>query len=70
MFENSQKTAVVQCLNGHWIGNVILACQPTHCAIPKIEHADVDCPNGTNYRDRCTFRCRNNALMIGITSKR
>ncbi|OZC08631.1 hypothetical protein X798_04312 [Onchocerca flexuosa] len=65
MFQNSQKTATVQCLNGHWIGNVNLVCQPAQCAIPKIENADVDCPNGTNYRDRCTFRCRNNAMMIG-----
>ncbi|KAM3729084.1 Pappalysin-1 [Dirofilaria immitis] len=65
MFENSQKTATVQCLNGHWIGNMNLICQPIHCAIPKIEHADIDCPNGTNYHDRCIFRCRNNAMMIG-----
>ncbi|VDM11560.1 unnamed protein product, partial [Wuchereria bancrofti] len=65
MFENSQKTATVQCLNSHWIGNMNLACQTTQCALPKIEHADVNCPNGTNYRDRCIFRCRNNAIMIG-----
>ncbi|KAL3989294.1 hypothetical protein ACH3XW_27090 [Acanthocheilonema viteae] len=65
IFENSQKTVIVQCLNGQWIGNVNLACQPIHCAIPKIEHAEVDCPNGRNYRDRCTFRCGNNAIMIG-----
>uniref|UniRef100_A0A915PPJ6 Sushi domain-containing protein n=1 Tax=Setaria digitata TaxID=48799 RepID=A0A915PPJ6_9BILA len=65
MFENSQKTATVQCFNGRWIGNMNLACQPIHCPVPKIENAELDCPNGTNYHDRCTFRCRNNAMMIG-----
>ncbi|VIO88072.1 Uncharacterized protein BM_BM18162 [Brugia malayi] len=65
MFENSQKTVTVQCLNSHWIGNMNLACQTTQYVLPKIEQADVNCPNGTNYRDRCIFRCRNNAIMIG-----
>ncbi|VDK31041.1 unnamed protein product, partial [Gongylonema pulchrum] len=65
IFQNSQKSAVIVCSNGAWIGMSNLVCEPISCSMPKIEYADVDCPNGTNYRNRCTFRCRSNAMMIG-----
>ncbi|VDN02309.1 unnamed protein product [Thelazia callipaeda] len=65
MLENSQKAAKIRCVNGHWIGTGNLNCQPVHCSVPKLEYAEVDCPDGTNYNKKCTFRCKDNAMMIG-----
>uniref|UniRef100_A0A915A7A2 Sushi domain-containing protein n=1 Tax=Parascaris univalens TaxID=6257 RepID=A0A915A7A2_PARUN len=66
---DSMESASLVCFDGEWTGDTNVICEPIQCAIPNIEHANIDCPHGTRYNDRCTFTCKPTTIMIGTENE-
>ncbi|XP_066517075.1 pregnancy-associated plasma protein A, pappalysin 1a [Hoplias malabaricus] len=65
----SGSTVTMTCTDGKW--NKQVSCEPVDCGLPDKYHvhpADFHFPEGTTYGKKCTFQCREPALLVGTNN--